>query len=502
MATEGVRVLLVDEDQSILEKTKFFLERSGDFDVDIATTAVQAIQLAQKNPYDAILSNYLMPLVNTVEFFKLIRARDPDIPFLLFSGKDRETIIMETLNKVPKYRFGAGSGPKTQFAEYVYKVQRAVKHKMEEDLIIAQRDLGIALAAASSLEEAIPKCIETAIRVSDTDCGGLFLLDEDTGYFNLVWSQGLSKDFILDTSNWRPGKEMKSLIMTGTAYYSFYPEIRTALFSRPPDEGLRAIALVPILEQDRTIGCFVMGSHSLKELPLSSRTRLETLAAQTGNAIARIQAEVEIQASLDEKVVLLQEVHHRVKNNLQIISGLLKMQEGSIKDETALNYIRDAENRIISMALVHESLDQSKDFSSVNAEKHLKNIAQQIIVNYSTSTTIHLEIDAKDAFLDLSEAIPCSLIINELITNSIKYAFVGRERGIIRITMHPTADNRYLFTVSDDGIGFPEDKDFRATSSLGMKLVVNLMTIQLKGTIELERENGTRFIMSFPKKNN
>ncbi|HXX55336.1 MAG TPA: PAS domain S-box protein [Methanoregula sp.] len=209
--------------------------------------------------------------------------------------------------------------------------------------------------------------------------------------------------------------------------------------------------------------------------------------------------EEQLKSSLAEKSVLLMEVHHRVKNNLQIISGLIRLQSRYIDNQQALEALRECENRVITMALVHESLYQSGNLANINARQHLTHLVNNLLMSEEQERQIRLEADIEDLQLELNAAIPCSLIINELVTNSMKYAFTGRQAGTIRISLHGEPGGMLRLGVGDDGIGMPEGMDPSMTKSLGLKLVTRLVRDQLKGTLAIQRENGTLFVIRFPQ---
>jgi PAS domain S-box-containing protein len=228
-----------------------------------------------------------------------------------------------------------------------------------------------------------------------------------------------------------------------------------------------------------------------------------------GNAIGAIillhditkerEVDERIKASLKEKEVLLKEIHHRVKNNLQIISSLLNLQSTYIKDPQALGMFKESQNRVRSMALIHEKLYQSKDISRIDFTEYIRNLAGNLIRSYGASPAkVKLVIDADQISLGVDTAIPCGLIINELVTNSLKYAFTDGRKGEIRVSLRNETDGKgqYRLIVADNGVGFPESIDLRKTTTLGLQLVSTL-TDQLNGTIEVKRENGTEFIIRF-----
>jgi PAS domain S-box-containing protein len=208
-------------------------------------------------------------------------------------------------------------------------------------------------------------------------------------------------------------------------------------------------------------------------------------------------AEEKIKQSLQEKEVLLKEVHHRVKNNLQVISSILNLQSSYVKDSGTLGILKESQNRIKSMAFIHESLYQTKDFTSINFSEYVVNLANNLLHSYSNiEQEIKLKLDIQNVFLNLDLAIPCGLIINEIVSNALKYAFVEKhEQPEISIQMKTDGENLTL-VISDNGVGLPQKIDFRNTESLGLQLVVTL-TDQLNGTIELDSTNGTKYKIIF-----
>ena len=211
----------------------------------------------------------------------------------------------------------------------------------------------------------------------------------------------------------------------------------------------------------------------------------------------RVQTENKIKASLKEKEVLLKEIHHRVKNNLQVMSSLINLQARYITDEQALQTLKEIQNRIQSMALIHEKLYQSEDMVRINFREYIQSLTAYLYQTYGVQlVAITLKSNVDDIFLDIDTAVPCGLIVNELVSNSLKHVFTEGMKGEIHIDFHLDTDNQLTLTVSDNGVGFPQDLDFRKTESLGLRLVV-MLTEQLEGTIKLDRSDGTKFEITF-----
>ena len=215
----------------------------------------------------------------------------------------------------------------------------------------------------------------------------------------------------------------------------------------------------------------------------------------------RKKAENKIKASLNEKEVLLKEIHHRVKNNLQIISSLLDLQANYVDDKEAINVLQESQNRVKSMAMIHEMLYQSPDLASINISNYIQNLVQDLFYSYGAKNNVIPIIDVEQTFLNIETAIPCGLIMSELVSNSLKYAFPNNETiGEIFVSVH-SYDKEFELIISDNGIGLPEDLDFKdMQTSLGLRLV-NMLVKQLEGSIELERTHGTKFKIKFRELN-
>ena len=203
-----------------------------------------------------------------------------------------------------------------------------------------------------------------------------------------------------------------------------------------------------------------------------------------------------IKQSLREKEILLQEIHHRVKNNIQVISSLLNLQSQYTDDKKSKEMFKECQNRIRSMALIHEKLYKSENLADINFNEYITDLVNGLHKSYGINTiTVTVE---GNAFLGIDSAIPCGLIINELVSNSFKHAFTDG-KGEIKIDIHSYTDTVEL-VVSDNGVGIPDDINFRESKSLGLRLVTILAEDQLNGTISLDRSGGTAFHITFRKK--
>lgn len=209
------------------------------------------------------------------------------------------------------------------------------------------------------------------------------------------------------------------------------------------------------------------------------------------------QAEEKIKASLKEKEVLLKEIHHRVKNNLGIVSSLLQMQCRRTQDPVVTAILRDSQNRIASIALVHEKLYRSEDLADIDFAQYIPDLTTHLFDSYNVSSSqIKLNIQVDNASLDIETAIPCGLIINELVSNALKYAFVGNRGGKIEVKFYQKSESNLILIIKDNGVGLPENFDSKKTKTLGITLVQGLVK-QLRGKLEIDSQQGTEFKITF-----
>ncbi len=276
--------------------------------------------------------------------------------------------------------------------------------------------------------------------------------------------------------------------------------------------GMKSIMMVPIVLRGKSIGAISFISAELGYLYDESDLLIaENLAARAAIAIensqlyqksqkeieVRKKIEQEIISSLQEKEILLKEIHHRVKNNLQVISSLLNLQSRTIKNEEALRIFREGEARIRSIALVHEQLYKSQNLKSIRVDEYINNLMKMLLGSYGVSKDrIHFDIRVEKLLLEIDSLIACGLILNELVSNSLKYAFPNQRKGSIKIEF-TVSDDQAKMIVSDDGVGLSNDFNIETSDTLGMRLVKTLIS-QLDGTLQIRNGRGTTFEIVFP----
>lgn len=214
--------------------------------------------------------------------------------------------------------------------------------------------------------------------------------------------------------------------------------------------------------------------------------------------LERKKIEEKLNATVSEKEFLIKEIHHRVKNNLQIISSLLNLQSDNIHDKQIKEKYTESIGRIKSIAIIHELLYRSKNLSEIRIKEYLEELVSYISDTYNLGerVRVNLEVDVKNRTINLDKAIPCGIIINELMSNAFKYAFADGSAGTISVQLKQDGKNNFQLSVSDDGVGLPKDIDVNSTHTLGLQLV-NSLVDQLGGKMKIDAEKGAAFSVSF-----
>jgi len=244
--------------------------------------------------------------------------------------------------------------------------------------------------------------------------------------------------------------------------------------------------------------------HDISYRKKLEKEQLKVLLTEASNnnlkneIIERKKVEKKLKESLSKKEILLKEVHHRVKNNLQVISSILNLQSAYVKDENTLNILMESQNRIKSMSFIHESLYKTDDFSKINFSEYISTLSKSLVDTYVIyPNTVELDLSLEAVFLNLDLSIPCGLIINELISNAFKYGFIDYKKGKIKINL---SENNGLINliVQDNGLGLPSNINYKKTESLGLQLVITLAE-QIDAEVLLDNTKGAKYTIIFKK---
>lgn len=342
--------------------------------------------------------------------------------------------------------------------------------------------VGIALSQAQFLS-ALEDSEQRYRNIVETASEGIWIIDSDS-----------YTTFVNDTMAQMLGYSSQEML--GVPLWEFINETERSKASNNLNRRRRGIAEKHDFKFRRRDGSDLWTQISTTPLFDEYDNYLGALA-MVSDISDRLKAEEKIQASLKEKEVLLKEIHHRVKNNLYVISNLLDLQSDTIDDQRIQSLFADSQNRIQTMALIHEQLYQSDSLAKINFGDYIQSLVDNLLSSLDTSLCqIQATVNAEPIHLDLETAIPCGLLINELVTNSFKYAFKNRLQGEIKIELHSIKDDQYQLIISDDGVGIPQHIDWQDTPSLGLRLV-KILAEQLEANIDFDRSQGTCFTLTF-----
>ncbi len=370
--------------------------------------------------------------------------------------------------------------------------------RQETLLDLSQKDL-------SNMPEGLQKITEASFKTINVDRVSIWLFDFDKTkiicqdcYDGKSHDQGLILEAAKYPRYFEAMKKFHNVTAANAQGYYYTSELNESYFK---PNGICSLMDVPIWLEGELMGVLCHETFKTRHWKFEEQDFVASLANLISlglEASKRKKAEEDLKASLKEKEILMKEIHHRAKNNLTIISSLLNLQSRHINDKEALGVFRESQNRARSMALIHEKLYRSDDLRKIDFGEYIRSLTIELFNSYRASQGIELNMDIANIDLDINTAVPLALIVNEIVTNSLKYAFPDKKTGNVSVHFAKNSDEMQLI-VEDNGIGFPGDLDFRNTNSLGMQLVTSL-TDQIKGSIRLERDEGTKFIIDFKEK--
>lgn len=417
------------------------------------------IESISGSEFDLILSDYSLPTYNGLSALEKAVEIRPGTPFILVSGTLGEDAAVESMKK------GATDYVlKNRLRKLVPTIKRAIEEvKEKKRRHLAENRFGNLIEAAR----------DVIFTISST--GKIISLNKA---FETIMG--------LNRNEWI-GKDFSGLI---------HPDDRGIAFDK-----FRSSVQGKASESYEIRFLNFSGEHLVGEIlttPIILDNGEVEILGIVRDVTERKKKDELIKKSLREKEILLKEIHHRVKNNLQIISSLLKMQSQDFGKEEIKEIFRETQNRVMSMSYIHQSFYQSGDLSEIDFDKYVGKLVNNLFNIYDTDPLkVIFEINTKNIKMGVDTAIPCGLMLNEIISNSLKYAFPGEGSGVIKINLDEKTDS-FILIIKDNGIGLPKEIDPAQTTSLGMVLI-NMLCDQIDGTIELKRTSGTEYRITFPK---
>jgi len=448
-----------------------------EFEISSAGSLAAGLVHLANNPVDLVLTDLSLPDSLGIDTFESLQSAAPDCPIVLLTGQNDEEFALQLLAKgaqdyLPKQDMNRRS------------VLRAIRYAMERKR--SERALRALLDDQQQKQEAIKRA-EKHFRLVIEMAPNAMIMVEANGCIGLVNSQA-EKMFGYERH------ELLNLpveVLMPDRFRGGHERWRGAFFDEPSIREMAAGRELVGLRKD--------GSEVPIEIALNpiSSPEGQFVLASIADITDRKLAEATLKRSLTEKLAMLQEVHHRAKNNLQIISSLLSLQASSLEDQAAVAKLQDSERRLMAMAIVHEQLYGRDDMSSIDLAEYIRQLTANLCASFArpnSSFTHRLELTP--VILTAGQAVPCGLLLNELITNALKYAYPKGE-GEVAVLLCLNGDSVSL-TVADRGVGLPVDLDWKTTPSLGMT-IIRILTEQLEGKIECDTANGVRFTVRFGK---
>lgn len=394
------------------------------------------------------------------------------------------------------------------------KVVRDISDKKEAEVALRQKTAFIQMLQsvsqaannASTLEGAMQVCLELVCRYTEWTIGHGWILTADRTLVSSEW-------FLPEIARFRKFKEateamglqavsdLPGRVLSGGGPVWVEKLAEDTDFVRKEAAqaaGLRAGCAFPVLSGTELVGVLEFFSDQVMEPYQVLLDIMHQVGTQLGRVSERQKSQTHMQASLMEKEVLLKEIHHRVKNNLQIVSSLLRLQADRVEDSSTLAMLQESQDRVASMALIHEYLYQSPDLANIKFSDYVENLVSNLTASHGYEAgKLNVLIDIDPLNLDLDVAIPCGLIITELVSNALKYAFpFPQGPRELQISFHKNGSHTYDLKVKDNGVGLPEGFQWESASTLGLRLV-RALTHQLGGSLKVEHHGGTEFHLAF-----
>lgn len=491
-----IRVLLVEDNPGDVRIIKEMLGDSINFKVSVGVTLEDGVNYLLKNNFDIVLLDLNLPDSHGKDTLKIVNQKTPGIPIIILTGFSDEKFAISTLEMGAQDYIVKGQTDKNLLARSMrYAIERK---KIENNLKKTQDELevrsNILDHTVKNLKNEIVEREKTTKKLGDSKSRYKTLFNSSPDFTILANAKGkiLNANKAAQRITGLSHEDIVGKYFTDTG---ILPEEDLQTYTKNVSRLLNGDNIKPYESRlfDKN------GEFRYVETYMNRLEKFDELIAFqviSHDITERKKAENEIIASLNEKDILLREIHHRVKNNLQIISSLLNLQSKYVDgNEIAVDVLKESQNRVKSMAMLHEKLYQSKNFSRIKIVGYIERLVSDLLYSYASSEKVVPVLDVEDIELNIETAVPCGLITSELISNTLKYAFPDKLNGKLKISLKKISD-KYELTIGDDGIGFPESLDFRRTDSLGLK-IVNSLVDQIEGEITLDSTKGTEFKIIF-----
>ena len=466
---ENYKILLVDDDPFILKSLGNSLERDG-YQVSRADSGEKAIQLLNETVFDLVITDLVMSEVDGFQVLKAAKNLKNDTMVIILTGYSDVRLSIDC------FRLGAD--------DY------ALKPCEKEELTFRINNCFEKLEGKKKIKQSEEKLKESNLRyrtVADFTYDWETWIDPDGNYIYVSPACERISGYKAEAFIKDPNLMIKIAHPEDKQFVTNHLKIGEMLSSPKHPIDFRIT---------KKNGDIVWINHACTSVFDTEKNYLGRRGSNR-DISDRKAYQKKLEQSLNEKETLLHEIHHRVKNNMAVISSLLNLQINNTNNKIAIDALQDSKNRVQSMSMIHETFYRSDNFSAVDLKSYLTGLGKNIIQNYSIGNDVQFKVEAENIMIGAKQASPVGLIVNELFSNCLKYAFIDNRQNEILLELHLNGESEVELSISDNGVGIHDEVDLQTADSLGLKLVKMLTENQLYGSINMESKNGTKFTIKF-----
>ena len=459
----GIKIFVIEDNPGDLVLIREMIKDSGlEFELENSQTLKEGLETFKKLDYDILLLDLGLPDSDGIETFLKAHKELTNNPIIILTGFSDEDQATDAVSKGAQDYLIKGQVDANLLSK---SIRYALERKKAEIRILKEEEKSRTYFDTAGVMMVVVGIDKKIKEINEKGCNLLGYSKEEL--LGKSWFE-----YVLPPENREKNEKIFEDMIKGTI--SPYSQKEQTIVLKNGEKRIISWSVTLLKDDSGRISSIINSGEDITKSK---------------------QYEKEIKSSLEEKELLLREIHHRVKNNLQIISSLLNLQAGHIKDEEILDHFNDYQNRIRSISLVHEKLYSSSDIAQVEISSYTQHLVDDLVRNYGRHD-LDIFVDIPEVKVGIDTAIPCGLIINELVSNSLKHAFPDNKPGEIRIKFNKNASNEFELVIQDNGVGISPEIDLKHSETLGLELVSSLVQ-QLDGSLKIEKSPGATFYIKF-----